>query len=117
MEFIVLYVFLVVSQCAENMFLTDMVITEVLKEYPDQEIWIWTGYTIDELVKRNDSRTDDILSKITGIVDGPFIQEQRDITLNMRGSKNQRIIQLKNTDTKLPEETIQYKEISNVPRD
>lgn len=81
--------------CEDNILLTDLVIHEVKKKYPDQKIWIWTGYTYDQLLARQDSKLKDILATIDGIVDGPFIEDERDITLQMRGSKNQQIIKLK----------------------
>lgn len=79
----------------ENMFLVEMVINEVKKALPDTKIYLWSGYTYEELAKRTDSRTAAILASIDCIIDGPFIQEERDITLPMRGSRNQRIIPLK----------------------
>ena len=79
----------------ENLFLTDLIITEVKKHYPDIKIYVWTGYTYEELLDRNEKLLQNILRNINVLVDGPFIQEKRDITLAMRGSSNQRIIELK----------------------
>jgi anaerobic ribonucleoside-triphosphate reductase activating protein len=53
---------------------------------------MWTGYTLEELKERNDERIENILSQIDVLIDGPFIESERDITLNLRGSKNQRIL-------------------------
>lgn len=75
----------------ENMFLVEMVINEVKKALPDTKIYLWSGYTYEELAKRTDSRTAAILASIDCIIDGPFILAERDITLPMRGSRNQRI--------------------------
>lgn len=94
--------------CEENLFITSLVINEVLKVYPDQEIWIWTGYTIEQLLARNDSRTLNILKSVTGIVDGRFVLEQKNLNLQMRGSENQRILQFKDSWHTLPDCTWRY---------
>ena len=78
----------------DNRFLTNLVISEVRKVYPEIKIYLWTGYHYEELVDKNEKILQNILSNINVLVDGPFIQEQRDITLAMRGSRNQRIIEL-----------------------
>ena len=39
--------------CDENLEVTDLIISEVLKVYPDKEVYIWTGYTYEELLERN----------------------------------------------------------------
>ena len=70
---------------------------EYVKEYdPDIEVWIWTGYVYEDLLL--ESETERVLAYIFSeadvLVDGPYIQEQRDITLKARGSRNQRIIYL-----------------------
>lgn len=82
--------------CDENLEVTDLIISEVLKVYPDKEVYIWTGYTYEELLERNSELLNKILSKTYCLIDGRFIVEKRDITLSMRGSSNQRIIYLKN---------------------
>lgn len=83
--------------CDENLFLTELVCSEALKAYPNLKIYLWTGYTYEELRARSNSRLNHILEMITVLIDGPFIKEQRDITLKWRGSKNQRIIDMKGT--------------------
>ncbi len=71
-------------------------------ELPDKNIWAYTGYLYDEDLVPGGRRylpgiTDPYLDLIDILVDGPFIQEQKRITLNFRGSSNQRIIELKKT--------------------
>ncbi len=78
-----------------NLFLTDLVLTEIKKYYPDIKVYLWTGYTYQELLDRNEKILYNILDKVDILIDGPFIQEERDITLAMRGSRNQKIIELK----------------------
>lgn len=62
-------------------------LTAAVKEkYPNIIIYCWTGYTLEELNKEY------LLKNIDILIDGKFIQEQRDITLKWRGSPNQRIL-------------------------
>ena len=79
----------------DNLFLTNLVISEVRKKYPDIKIYVWTGYLYEDLLAKQEKLLQNIFSNIDVLIDGPFIKEQRDITLPMRGSKNQRIIELK----------------------
>ena len=82
--------------CEQNVFLTLLVVKTVKERLPDTKIYIWTGYYYDELMKRNsDSHLKTILSLADYLIDGPYIQNLRDITLPMRGSSNQTIIDLK----------------------
>jgi len=80
--------------CDRNIFLTALLIQEVKKNYPDQKIYLWSGYVYEDLLNRKDNKTNYILDNIDYLIDGPYIEELRDITLPMRGSSNQRIIQL-----------------------
>lgn len=79
----------------DNQFLTNLVIEEVKKNYPDIKIYLWTGYIYENLLAKQEKLLQNILKNVDVLIDGPFVQEQRDITLEMRGSKNQRIIELK----------------------
>lgn len=67
---------------------------------PDVLIYIWTGFTYEELKEYRSKWISDsldlILNETDYLIDGPYKQEERDITLAMRGSRNQRIINLKN---------------------
>ena len=81
--------------CDENAFLTNLVIQEVKERVPEAKIYIWSGYTYDELLQKNHPQVRAALNSADVLIDGPFIEEQRDITLFMRGSSNQRIIDLK----------------------
>lgn len=54
----------------------------------DKDIWVYTGYTYEEV------KDLDLLHWVDVLVDGPFIEEQKDISLRFRGSRNQRIIRL-----------------------
>lgn len=81
--------------CEENIFLTCLIIKEVKKYLPEVEIYLWTGYLYEDLLKLTNPQISSILSEINYLIDGPYIDELRDITLEMRGSSNQRIIDLK----------------------
>lgn len=83
--------------CPENEFLTMLLIIEIRKRVPNVPIYIWTGYKIEELITKSD-RIKSILQSIDYLIDGPYIHELRDITLPMRGSSNQRIINIKEFD-------------------
>lgn len=69
---------------------------------PDIKIWIYTGYTYEQLQERIKKNKDDyylepILRLADVLVDGPFIQEKKDLALVFKGSSNQRIIDLQKT--------------------
>lgn len=75
-----------------------ILLRQVNTKLPDKDIWCYTGYLYEDLLDKgraNTPYTDEILEYINILVDGPFIQEQKDITLKFRGSTNQRIIYLK----------------------
>ena len=78
----------------QNEFLTYMLIKSVKDKLPHTPIYIWTGYTHEELLNRSDNRINQILELTNYLIDGRYIKSLRDITLDMRGSSNQRIIEL-----------------------
>ena len=65
-----------------------------LKEKTKKNIWCYTGYTYEQLLK--DPLRAECLKYIDTLVDGPFIMALRDPSLSFRGSTNQRILPLKN---------------------
>lgn len=74
-------------------------IKKVKRLFPGKNIWCYTGYLFDkELLQESRARcecTDEMLKHIDVLVDGEFIEEQKDISLAFCGSANQRIIDLK----------------------
>lgn len=80
--------------CPENEFLTHLVISSVKEKLPNTKVYIWTGYTYEELL-RSGGRIAQIFELTDYLIDGPYIESLRDITLPMRGSSNQHIINLK----------------------
>ena len=69
---------------------------KIKKIYPQKSIWAFSGYLYDEdiLSGRLGSWevTKEFLSYLDVLVDGPFLQEKKDLTLRFRGSSNQRLI-------------------------
>lgn len=56
------------------------------------ELAIYTGYTFEQLLQLNDKHINLLLALADTLIDGPFIQAQRNLELNFRGSENQRIL-------------------------
>lgn len=73
----------------------------VKMEMPEKNIWSFTGFVYDrDLIdggRKHCEVTDEMLSMIDVLVDGPFVEEKKNLTLKFRGSENQRIIDLKRT--------------------
>ena len=63
-------------------------------KYPDKTVWAFSGYLFDKdmLTGRLGELTKEFLSHVDVLVDGPFIEEKKDLSLRFRGSSNQRII-------------------------
>ena len=80
--------------CVENEFLTLLIVKAVKEKFPDIKIYIWTGYYFNSLP--NTPYIKQILELTDCLIDGPYIQDERDITLPMRGSRNQNIIYFDN---------------------
>ena len=81
--------------CEENTLLTLMTIQYVKQRLPDTKIYIWTGYYYKDLLKSSDPKVSLILKEADVLIDGPYINSLKNITLKMRGSSNQSIINLK----------------------
>ena len=57
----------------------------------------YSGYTLEELKARGDAATDELLGLLDMLVDGPYKEEERNLTLVYRGSENQRVIDMNKT--------------------
>lgn len=60
--------------------------------HPDKDVWLYTGYIYENI------RDIELLKWVDVLVDGPFIEAEKDISLAFRGSRNQRIIHLRRED-------------------
>lgn len=73
-------------------------VRRVKSECPDKDIWAYTGYILDEDLipggKKYSEVTDELLSYIDVLVDGPFVEEKKSLSLKFRGSSNQRVIDM-----------------------
>lgn len=80
--------------CEENLDFVLFIISAVRAAYPDIDIYIWSGYTFDELINQNNEKISQILSYANFLIDGKYEENLRDTTLPLRGSSNQNIIKL-----------------------
>ena len=67
------------------------VLKRLREEFPEIQIWVYSGYTYEQIKDRN---LHDLLSYIDILVDGRYVDELRDYTLKFRGSSNQRVIDI-----------------------
>jgi anaerobic ribonucleoside-triphosphate reductase activating protein len=86
--------------CDHNIKDVALLIQHLKHDYPDKQIWVYTGYTWESIITPDNNTLYDryrreVLDFIDVLVDGPFIYDERDLTLAFRGSKNQRIIDVK----------------------
>ena len=76
-------------------------IKEFRARFPDQTVWCYTGYTFSEgeiaEPHANCEVTRELISLLDVLVDGPFVEELKDIRLKFRGSSNQRVIDVQRT--------------------
>ena len=65
-------------------------LARLIKTNTNKTIWCYTGYRFEELMKHPNRKA--LLELCDVLVDGPFLMEERDISLHFRGSRNQRVI-------------------------
>lgn len=81
-------------------------VKEIRISFPEKTIWLYTGFKIEDIIKQEQyekvsgipdvwSKRWEIITNINVLVDGKYIDEQRDITKKWAGSKNQRVIDAK----------------------
>ena len=75
------------------------------KELPDRDIWIWSGFTWEEILE--DKKRFSLIRERDILIDGKFIDELKDLNLKWRGSSNQRVIDIQKslTENKIVELT------------
>lgn len=64
---------------------------EIKEKFPTKDIWLYTGWSFEDIHSYL------IMKYIDVLVDGSYIEEQRDLTIKWRGSRNQRVIDVKKT--------------------
>lgn len=73
----------------------------VKQELPTKDVWAYTGFVYDQDLlegqRKHTEVTDEMLSYIDVLVDGPFVIDEKDISLYFRGSTNQRVIDMPKT--------------------
>ncbi len=62
-----------------------------------KDVTTYTGFLYEDLVSKNDPEIDALLAQTDVLIDGPFIQDQKNLELLFRGSANQRLIDMKKT--------------------
>lgn len=101
------------GECLTDENLDDVLdlVCEIRKTFPNKTIWLYTGYQVKVFELQNSDHTEievfpksqqksdlkraEIISKCDVIVDGRFEEDKKDITLKWRGSRNQRVINVK----------------------
>lgn len=82
-------------------------IKEIRISFPKKTIWLYTGYSYSKIFRGqssclakeglNNFKRRKIITNVDVVVDGEYIDEQKDLTLKWRGSKNQRVIDVQQT--------------------
>lgn len=81
-------------------------LNQVRLSYPIKTIWLYTGYTLEQILQpllintiptEEEEKRIDIVKMVDVLIDGEYIDAQRDITLKWRGSANQRVINISET--------------------
>ena len=92
----------------KNVIEVSRIISRLRCDFPTKDIWVYSGYTLEELISRYQNMfidpninqevayaTGNILRGIDVLVDGKFVAEKKDLKLRFRGSSNQRIIDMR----------------------
>lgn len=84
----------------QNINNTNVIANFVRKTFPNIKIFLWTGYTLEQLFEMDDEfhQYSDWLNWADYIITGPYIEDQRNITLWLRGSENQQVYKIENHD-------------------
>ena len=79
--------------CPENVEGIIKVCKTFKEKYPNKKIYMWTGYVVEDF----DDNQKQIFNYVDVLVDGKFEEDKKDLSLTMRGSRNQRVIDVKKT--------------------
>lgn len=74
-------------------------VLRVHEEMPHLDIWCFSGYTYNDLIRKKNASVNYVLDTIDVLVDGPFQIDKKNLMLKYRGSSNQRLIDMKKTRT------------------
>lgn len=69
-------------------------VKEIRLSYPEKNIWLYSGYTWDEVFNGENEIRKEIIAKCDVMIDGRYIDELRDLSLKWRGSTNQNVINI-----------------------
>ena len=83
--------------CDENVGDVYSLLEEIKQMYPEKKVWVYTGYTWEELSSDRRSKRFEILKYIDVLVDGRFDHMKKDLSLAYKGSINQRVIDVQKT--------------------
>jgi len=72
-------------------------VEDVKERYPNKTIWIYTGFTFEQLMNRDPQLDEGLFTSIDVLVDGEFVESLKDPKLLWKGSSNQRVIDTKKT--------------------
>ncbi len=85
----------------ENQRVLVNLLKKVKQQYPEKDIWSYTGFVLDKDLlpgcRKHTEVTDEMLSYLDVLVDGPFMLDKKNISLEFRGSENQRLIDMNKT--------------------
>ena len=70
-------------------------IARFVKQELGWNVWSFSGFTYEKIKEKGGAMVD-FLNELDALIDGPFVLEERDLTLKFRGSRNQRLLHLKN---------------------
>ena len=85
----------------ENQAVLVKLLRKVKERLPEKTVWSYTGFVYERDLlpgqRKHTDVTDEMLSYIDVLVDGPFVLAKRNLALTFRGSENQRVLDLKKT--------------------
>jgi anaerobic ribonucleoside-triphosphate reductase activating protein len=85
--------------CGGDVFFSAKEVVEFVELFKSKvnniNIWSYTGFTFEEILNSNNKDMIELLKLCDVIIDGKFVNEQKDLTLPFKGSRNQRIIDVK----------------------
>lgn len=75
----------------QNIFMIEDLTKAIRTAYPSIKIFLWTGYDFETIKNQGNEIINSIISNVNFVIDGLFIEEEKDLSLLLRGSKNQKV--------------------------